>query len=72
MSFGKGSFLQLHNQKLRVSILVLMDVVREGRLLFFGRGFLPPVSILVLMDVVREVKNFFLLVDRKYPFQSLF
>ena len=54
MSFGKVERAELIEKIDRVSILVLMDVVREA---LAPRWILTPktfVSILVLMDVVRE------------------
>ena len=55
-----------------VSILVLMEVLREEKKGPHLRARPRSVSILVLMEVLREVKNFPELLMPKMRFQSLF
>ena len=57
MSFGKYTGFYGKHHLIGVSILVLMDVVREGcRVCLSALGGVG-VSILILMDVVREVQR---------------
>ena len=72
MSFGKAEKQPKDLQRVRVSILVLMDVVREAYNFRYGGVLRGTVSILVLMDVVREEVLFDIIVRPRLPFQSLF
>ena len=54
MSFGKPGGNTTRRSARNVSILVLMDVVREDEIVKFVEKKKQNVSILVLMDVVRE------------------
>ena len=72
MSFGKKKLILCGSMESRVSILVLMDVVREDIRVVLKVVVKIGVSILVLMDVVREDALTYGDTNLYWEFQSLF